>query len=98
MPPHTPISACSLANRLAGYQAVQHMITDMAVKIENMKNFVYKIAWMMDQGMSVRHEHAMCKLYVAQASFEVIDTAMQIWAGWATPWTTACSGCGVTFG
>jgi crotonobetainyl-CoA dehydrogenase len=66
---------------IGGYQAVQHMITDMAVKIENMRNFVYKIAWMMDQGMSVRHEHAMCKLYVAQASFEVIDTAMQILGG-----------------
>jgi crotonobetainyl-CoA dehydrogenase len=62
-------------------QAVQHLITDMAVKIENMRNYVYKIAWMMDQGLSVRHEHAMCKLYVAQASFEVIDTAMQVLGG-----------------
>jgi crotonobetainyl-CoA dehydrogenase len=66
---------------IGSYQAVQHMITDMAVKIENMRNYVYKIAWMMDQGISVRHEHAMCKLYVAQASFEVIDTAMQILGG-----------------
>jgi len=66
---------------IGSYQAVQHLITDMAVKIENMRNYVYKIAWMMDQGISVRHEHAMCKLYVAQASFEVIDAAMQILGG-----------------
>jgi len=63
------------------FQAVQHMITDMAVKIENMRNYIYKIAWMMDQNLSVRAEHAMCKLYVARASFEVIDTAMQILGG-----------------
>jgi alkylation response protein AidB-like acyl-CoA dehydrogenase len=63
------------------FQAVQHLITDMAVHIENMRNYVYKIAWMMDQNMSVRQEHAMCKLYVARASFEVIDTAMQILGG-----------------
>jgi alkylation response protein AidB-like acyl-CoA dehydrogenase len=66
---------------IGSYQAVQHMITDMAVHIENMRNYVYKIAWMMDQGMPVRHEHAMCKLYVARASCEVIDTAMQVLGG-----------------
>jgi crotonobetainyl-CoA dehydrogenase len=29
----------------------------------------------------VRAEHAMCKLYVARASFEVIDSAMQVLGG-----------------
>jgi alkylation response protein AidB-like acyl-CoA dehydrogenase len=62
-------------------QAVQHIITNMAVKLENMRNFIYKIAWMMDQGMPVRAEHALCKLYVAQASCEVIDDGMQILGG-----------------
>jgi alkylation response protein AidB-like acyl-CoA dehydrogenase len=62
-------------------QAVQHLITDMAIKIENMRNYIYKIAWLMDNNQPVRHEHAMCKLYVAQASFEVIDSAMQILGG-----------------
>jgi alkylation response protein AidB-like acyl-CoA dehydrogenase len=66
---------------IGSYQAVQHMVTDMAVKIENMRNYIYKIAWMMDENIPVRAEHAMCKLYVARASFEVIDTAMQILGG-----------------
>lgn len=66
---------------IGSYQAVQHILTDMAVKVENMRNYVYKIAWMMDQGMPVRHEHAMCKLYVAQAACEVTDSAMQILGG-----------------
>jgi alkylation response protein AidB-like acyl-CoA dehydrogenase len=66
---------------IGSYQAVQHMVTDMAVKIENMRNYIYKIAWMMDENIPVRAEHAMCKLYVARASFEVIDTAMQSLGG-----------------
>ena len=66
---------------IGSFQAVQHLITDMAVKNENMRNMVYKVAWMMDNHLSVRHEHALCKLYVAQASFEVIDAAMQVLGG-----------------
>lgn len=66
---------------IGSFQAVQHLITDMAVKIENMRNFVYKIAWMMDNDQPVRTEHALCKLYVAQASFEVCDSSMQVLGG-----------------
>ncbi len=66
---------------IGSYQAVQHMLADMAIKNENMRNYIYKIAWMMDQDLPVRTEHALCKLYVARASFEVIDTAMQVLGG-----------------
>lgn len=66
---------------IGAFQAVQHKIVDMAVKIENMRNYIYKIAWMMHHHMPVRHEHAMCKLYVAQAAFEVTDDAMQLLGG-----------------
>jgi crotonobetainyl-CoA dehydrogenase len=66
---------------IGSFQAVQHILTDMAIKIENMKHYIYKIAWMMDEGQSVRAEHAMCKLYVARASCEVIDSAMQVLGG-----------------
>ncbi|MCL4562246.1 MAG: acyl-CoA dehydrogenase family protein [Chloroflexi bacterium] len=80
--------AAAYANRrsqfgqpIGSFQAVQHKITDMAIKIENMRNYIYKIAWMMDNELPVRHEHAMCKLYVAQAAFEVTDDAMQLLGG-----------------
>ena len=66
---------------IGSFQAVQHMVTDMAIKIENMHNYIYKVAWMMDNGQPVRHEHAMCKLYVARAACEVSDDAMQILGG-----------------
>ncbi len=63
------------------FQSIANKITDMAIAIENMRNYVYKIAWMMDNDMPVRHEHAMAKLYIAQASFKAIDDAMQIMGG-----------------
>jgi len=63
------------------FQMIQEKITDMAIKIENMKNYCYKVAWMMDNGLPVRHEHAMAKLYITRSAFEVIDDAMQIMGG-----------------
>lgn len=62
-------------------QLIQKKLVDMAITIENMKNYCYKIAWMMDNNMPVRHEHAMCKLYGTQGSFQVLDDAMQIMGG-----------------
>jgi crotonobetainyl-CoA dehydrogenase len=65
-----------------GYnQTVQHKLTDMAIKLENARNYMYKMAWMMDQGIPVRYEHAMCKLYGCQSAFEVADDAMQLMGG-----------------
>ena len=46
----TPTSACSSAQPIGSFQAVQHILTDMAIKIENMRNYIYKVAWMMDEG------------------------------------------------
>ncbi len=63
------------------YQLIQKKIVDMAVKVENMRNYYSKVAWMMDNGIPVRHEHAMAKLYITQAAFEVTDDAMQVFGG-----------------
>jgi crotonobetainyl-CoA dehydrogenase len=66
---------------IGSFQMIQEKLVNMAIKNENMKNYVYKVAWMMDNKMSVRYEHAMAKLYVTQASFEVLDDGMQIMGG-----------------
>jgi crotonobetainyl-CoA dehydrogenase len=63
------------------FQLIQEKLVDMAIKVENMRNYTYKMAWMMDEGIPVRMEHAMCKRYVTMASQEVIDDAMQILGG-----------------
>ncbi|NCT90442.1 acyl-CoA dehydrogenase [Cellulomonas sp. APG4] len=63
------------------FQLIQQKLTDMAIKIENMRNFVYKTAWMLDQGVPLKSQGALCKRYCAMAAFEVVDEAMQIFGG-----------------
>ncbi|NLP44125.1 MAG: acyl-CoA dehydrogenase [Peptococcaceae bacterium] len=63
------------------FQLIQEKLTYMAIKIENMRNMVYKTAWQKDNGISVRLSSALTKLYCAQSAFEVIDDAMQILGG-----------------
>ncbi len=66
---------------IGSFQLIQQKITNMAIKIENMKGQVYKCAWMHDNGCPIRNESAMAKLYCAQAANEVIDDALQIMGG-----------------
>lgn len=66
---------------ISKFQITQYKIAHMATKLENMRNLCYKVAWMMDNNLPVRHEAAMCKLYCAQAGFQVVDEAMQIMGG-----------------
>ena len=66
---------------LARFQLIQEKITDMAIKIENMRNMLFKTAWLKQEGESVQIESALAKRYCAQASFEVLDEAMQIMGG-----------------
>jgi len=63
------------------FQQIQLKLTEMAIKLENMRNFVHKTAWMLDQGQSLRTQGAMCKRYCAQAGWEVVDDALQIHGG-----------------
>lgn len=66
---------------IGSFQLIQKKITDMAVKIENMRGLVYKTAWMEDNGESINTMAAMTKYYCSQASHEVINDAMQVLGG-----------------
>jgi alkylation response protein AidB-like acyl-CoA dehydrogenase len=66
---------------LKEFQMIQDKIVNMAIKIENMKNFVYKCAWKKDSGKSIQNEANLCKIYCSRAAFEVCDEAVQIFAG-----------------
>lgn len=63
------------------FQLIQEKLTDMAIKIENMKNLVYHTAWMLDADEELKTQGAMCKRYCAQAGWEVVDEALQIFGG-----------------
>ena len=66
---------------IGSYQQIQEKLCNMRIKIENMRNYLYKTAWKKDNGMPINVDAALCKLYCAQAGFEVADDAMQILGG-----------------
>lgn len=67
--------------KIGQFQLIQEKLTYMAIKIENMRNMIYKTAWEKDNGISVKISTSLAKLYCAQAAFEVVDDAMQILGG-----------------
>ena len=66
---------------IGSFQLIQEKLTNMYTKIENMKHLVYKAAWLEDQGKSINTAAAIAKRYCADASFEVINDAIQIFGG-----------------
>lgn len=62
-------------------QAVQHMLSDMALEIEVLRSMTYRVAWMADQGKRVVKEAAMAKLYGSEVYNRVADLAVQIHGG-----------------
>lgn len=73
---------------IGSFQLIQEKLTDMKIKIENMKNMVYKCAWEADNGLPLQISSALSKLYCARSANEVIDDAMQIMGG--IGYTTDC--------
>ena len=66
---------------MSEFQQVQEMLTDMEVKLANMRHMVYKAAWEFDHGCHERLTVALMKRYVPRAATEVASDAMQILGG-----------------
>lgn len=66
---------------IGSFQLIQEKITDMAIKIENMQNMLYRTAWKKQAGESIMIDSSLLKRYSGQAAFQVIDDAMQIMGG-----------------
>lgn len=66
---------------IAEYQAIQWMLADSAVEIEQVKWLVLNAAWKTDQGGDARHEASIAKLAGAGMIWRVVDRVMQIHGG-----------------
>jgi len=68
------------------FQAIQHKLAEMAVKIEAARMLTYRVGWAIDQGKYAPQQlfvmASMAKNYAAEVSNEVIDQAIQVFGGY----------------
>jgi alkylation response protein AidB-like acyl-CoA dehydrogenase len=64
------------------YQNTKFKLAEMAMNIEIMRTFTYRIAWEYDQGRKVRKEAAMVKLFSAETLQKILADSMQIHGGY----------------
>jgi acyl-CoA dehydrogenase len=66
---------------LADRQAIQWMLVDSYVALQQLRMTVYNAAWRCDEGRDVRYEAYMAKMLGDRLSFECADKCMQIHGG-----------------
>lgn len=67
---------------ISNFQAIQHYLADMAMKIDASRLLVWRAAWMKDQGLSFTKEAAMAKLHASEAAMWVANKAVQVYGGY----------------
>ena len=63
---------------IARFQAIQHMLADMATALWACESMIAHTAMLADAGADPRMAAAACKLFVSERCFEVADKAVQI--------------------
>jgi butyryl-CoA dehydrogenase len=66
---------------IAGFQAIQFMLADMATEIDAARLLVWRAAWLKDQGVRFTAEAAMAKLYASEMAERVASRGIQIHGG-----------------
>jgi alkylation response protein AidB-like acyl-CoA dehydrogenase len=67
---------------LSEFQAIQHMLADMATELDAARLLVWKAAWMQDQGQRTTEESSIAKYYAARATVRACNAAVQIHGGY----------------
>jgi alkylation response protein AidB-like acyl-CoA dehydrogenase len=63
------------------YQAVAHRVADMRVRLETARLFLYKAAWMIDQGQDATLHAAMAKLTISELLVQNSVDAVRVHGG-----------------
>lgn len=66
---------------IADFQAIQHMLADMAVEMYAARQMVLEAAWRLERGEANAQKCSMVKLFCSEAAGRVIDKALQIFGG-----------------
>jgi butyryl-CoA dehydrogenase len=67
---------------IAGFQAIQFMLADMATEIDAARLLIWRAASLKDQGVRFSAEAAMAKLYASEMAERVTSRAIQIHGGY----------------
>jgi alkylation response protein AidB-like acyl-CoA dehydrogenase len=69
--------------KISSFQAIQHMLADMATQVEAARALVYLAARQIDQGSKETSKaSAMCKLFASDVAMKVTTDAVQILGGY----------------
>ncbi len=71
----------AFGQKISQFQAIQHRVAEMAIKIETARLLAYKAAWEFDRGRIDPRLCSMSKLYAAKVATEVSDAAISIFGG-----------------
>ena len=67
---------------IAEFQAIQHMLADMATELDAARLLVWRAAWAQDHGRSTTMESSVAKYFAAKASVRACNAAVQIHGGY----------------
>ena len=64
------------------FQATKFKLAEMAMHIDIMRSYTYRVAWMYDNGKNVRKEAPMVKLFTSEILQKILADSMQIHGGY----------------
>jgi len=67
---------------ISKFQAIRFKIAEMAMLIEVMRTYMFKVAWLLDQGSKCMKEASMGKLFCTEMVQKIVIDAMQIHGGY----------------
>ena len=66
---------------IAGFQAVQFMLADMAKDVEASRLLTHQSAWMVDQGLRASKHSSFAKCFATDAAMRITTDAVQVFGG-----------------
>ncbi|MCQ4310308.1 acyl-CoA dehydrogenase family protein [Pseudomonas stutzeri] len=66
---------------IAMFQAVNHMLADMATELHAARSMMFATAALNDAGGDIKVQASMCKLFCSETAFRIADRAVQIHGG-----------------
>jgi len=74
----------ALGKAIAQLPAIQGHLAEMASRIEAGRWLVYRTAFLRDQGLDIKYESSLAKLFASQVAVEVTGRAMQVGGSYGT--------------